>query len=86
MLRQWGLSTWVFIDKVLNKLTWGKKWETISSRMGVCLQNPDCPKVGKGISKFLCGLLNMLDKDHCINSIETAREQYRLLRIEGKVK
>lgn len=56
-------------DKVLNFLLGGKEWETISSRMGKCLQNPTCP--GKPIAKTLCSWLDIIDKNHCIDSIET---------------
>jgi len=82
------MSFWLkvlnIVDKVANKLTFGKKWETISSRMGTCLQNPNCPKVGKATSKFLCGLLNLVDKNHCIDAIEKAKAEYILYQIKTK--
>lgn len=59
------------LDKVANVLTGGKKWETISSRMGTCLKDPKCPKAGKGVSRALCAALNVIDRNHCIDSIET---------------
>ena len=62
------LKVLIVVDKIANFLTGGKKWETISSRMGKCLQNPTCP--GKPIAKTLCSWLDIIDKNHCIDSIE----------------
>ena len=69
-------------DKVANKLTGGKKWETISSRMGTCLESPDCPKAGKAVSRALCGMLNWVDKNHCHDSIEKMRAELALHQIK----
>ncbi len=77
------LPSWLkLLDKVANALTGGKKWETISSRMGTCLESPECPKVGKAVSRFLCGALNLIDKNHCHDSIERARAAFRLHQIQ----
>jgi len=55
----------ISIDQFINTLLGGYPDETISSRMG--------KRVVKGDSrlcKFICILLNKLDKNHCVNSIE----------------
>lgn len=39
--------------------------ETISSRMGKHLAKHDCP-----FCSFLCKCLNLIQKDHCVKSIE----------------
>jgi aldehyde:ferredoxin oxidoreductase len=37
----------------------------ISSRMGKHVAKHDCP-----FCNFMCGLLNLIQKDHCVKSIE----------------
>lgn len=69
----WILKGLKFVDKLANVLTGGKKWETISSRMGTVLLDPNASWWAKGISKGLCGALDVIDKNHCIDSIERAR-------------
>lgn len=62
-------ATLYFLDKFANRyILFGKEWETISSRMGKCLQRPGCK--GKGVSKFVCALLDTIDRNHCIDAIE----------------
>ena len=74
----WWLKALYVADKALNFLTFGKRWETVSSRMGTCIESPTCPSAGKAVSKALCGLLDKLDKGHCHDAIERARlEQLR---------
>ena len=71
------------LDKIANKLLFGKEWETISSRMGKCLQRPKCK--GKFISIPICNLLNLVDKNHCIDAIETEYNErgYIMMRSMG---
>lgn len=59
----WNLL--VSIDQLLNALLGGDPDETISSRMGKYVRR------GRGwIPCQLCKLLNLLHKDHCLQSIE----------------
>ena len=55
----------VSLDQLLNTLAFGDPDETISSRMGKHLSKHDCP-----FCNFMCKLLNLIQKDHCIKSIE----------------
>ena len=58
-----------------NAITGGEPNETISSRMGRCLQDPNCKGTGKWISTSLCGLLNLVNKDHCGKAIKRAEDK-----------
>ena len=60
------------VDELGNAITGGEPDETISSRMGRCLQDPHCGGIGKWTSRSLCGLLNFVNKDHCLNAIKKA--------------
>lgn len=56
----------IAIDQLCNAvLLGGDPDETISSRMGKHVAKHDCP-----FCNFLCGLLNLIQKDHCVKSIE----------------
>lgn len=56
----WNLL--ISIDQLFNTLLGGYPDETLSSRMG---KNQDCP-----VCRFICKLLDLVDKDHCQKSIE----------------
>ena len=53
------------IDQRLNTLFFGDEDETISSRMGKSVVRHD-----NWLSCFICKILNLIDKNHCIKSIE----------------
>lgn len=55
----------ISIDQFFNTIADGDEDETISSRMGKHLAKRDCP-----FCNFMCGLLNLIQKDHCKKSIE----------------
>lgn len=55
----------VSLDQFLNTLAFGDPDETISSRTGKHLAKHDCP-----FCSFLCKVLNLFQKDHCVKSIE----------------
>ena len=55
----------ISIDQFINTVLGGDPDETISSRMGKHLAKHDCP-----FCNFMCGLLNLIQKDHCVKSIE----------------
>lgn len=67
----------IAFDHFCNAILLGNPDETISSRMGRSLAKKDCP-----ICNFLCKLLNLIQKDHCIKAIandhERAEEEIRL--------
>lgn len=58
-------NTLISIDQLVNTILGGSPDETLSSRMGKHLAKKDCV-----ICNFLCGLLNLIQKDHCVKSIE----------------
>jgi hypothetical protein len=55
----------IAIDQLFNTVLGGFPDETISSRMGKRLVKRDC-----ALCNFICGLLNLIDKNHCVKSIE----------------
>ena len=56
----------ISIDQLINVvLFFGDPDETMSSRMGKHLAKHDCP-----FCNFMCKLLNLIQKDHCVKSIE----------------
>lgn len=55
----------IAIDQLGNTLLGGFPHETISSRMGKHLAKKDCV-----VCNFICSLLNLIQKDHCVKSIE----------------
>jgi len=68
----WNLM--IMLDQALNTILGGDPDETLSSRMGkrvdTCI-----------LCRFLCNILNKIDKRHCKNSIETdegSRELFKL--------
>lgn len=66
MLKKYIWNILIALDQLGNALAGGDPQETISSRMGKHLVKHDnCP-----FCNFLCKLLNLIQKDHCIKSIE----------------
>ena len=65
MVKKYIWNILISIDQFLNTLAFGDPDETISSRMGKHLAKHDCP-----FCNFMCGLLNKIQKDHCVKSIE----------------
>lgn len=55
----------ISVDQFFNAIIGGSPDETISSRMGKHLAKRDCM-----MCNFLCRLLNLVDKNHCVKSIE----------------
>lgn len=65
-MRKYLFNIAISIDQLCNTILGGDPDETMSSRMGKHLAKHDkCP-----VCNFLCKLLNMIQKDHCIKSIE----------------
>jgi hypothetical protein len=70
-MKQYIWNILIALDQLGNTLTGGFPDETMSSRMGKHLAKHDkCP-----VCNFLCKLLNYIQKDHCVKSIETTREE-----------
>jgi len=68
-LNQYIKNNFIAIDQRANALLFGDEDETISSRMGKHLiKKKDC-----FICRFICGLLNKIDPQHCIDAIERDR-------------
>lgn len=66
---QYVKNNFIAIDQRANALLFGDEDETISSRMGKHLvKKKDC-----FICKFICGLLNKIDPQHCYDAIEYDR-------------
>lgn len=55
----------IALDDLMNAILGGNGQETMSSRMGKHLAKHDCP-----FCNFMCKLLNYIQKDHCVKSIE----------------
>lgn len=64
-MRRYFWNILISIDQFFNTLFGGFPDETISSRMGKHLASRDCL-----FCNFMCGLLNLIDKNHCYKSIE----------------
>lgn len=60
----------IALDHLCNSIIGGSPDETISSRMGRNLAKKDCV-----LCNFLCGLLNLIQKDHCVKAIANDRER-----------
>jgi hypothetical protein len=64
-MKQYIWNLLISIDQLFNTILAGNPDETMSSRMGKHLAKKDCP-----ICNFICKLLNLIQKDHCVKSIE----------------
>ncbi|KOS68379.1 hypothetical protein AEA09_07295 [Lysinibacillus contaminans] len=62
MVKRYFWFLFIAIDQLFNTLLGGYPDETLSSRIGKHQQCPVC--------RFMCWLLNFIDKDHCLKSIE----------------
>ncbi len=67
---QWGFNYWVAIDQTVNALTLGDPDETISSRMGKWSTAEDPGLFRSATSGTVCFFLDLVDANHCANSIE----------------
>lgn len=65
MVKKYIWNLLIAIDQLFNTIFAGDPDETVSSRMGKHIAKHDCP-----FCNFMCGLLNLIQKDHCIKSIE----------------
>lgn len=65
MVKKYIWNLLIAIDQLFNTIFAGDPDETVSSRMGKHIAKHDCP-----FCIFMCGLLNLIQKDHCIKSIE----------------
>jgi uncharacterized membrane protein YbhN (UPF0104 family) len=64
-MKQYFWNILICIDQFINTLLGGFPDETLSSRMGKHVTKGDCI-----ICSFICGFLNLFEKDHCIKNIE----------------
>ena len=62
MVKRYFWFLFIAIDQLINTILGGYPDETLSSRMG---KRPHCP-----VCRFVCRLLDIIDKDHCQKSIE----------------
>ncbi len=67
---QWAFNFWISVDQLGNSLTLGDPDETISSRLGKWSTAEDPGMFRDNASGAICFFLNLLDENHCINSIE----------------
>lgn len=66
MVKKYIWNVLISIDQLINTVVFfGDPDETMSSRMGKHLAKHDCP-----FCNFMCKLLNYIQKDHCVKSIE----------------
>ena len=56
----------VSTDQLFNTILFGDPDETLSSRMGKSISENKCI-----LCKFICGILNIFDSQHCKKSIES---------------
>jgi hypothetical protein len=64
MVKQYIWNVLISVDQLFNTLLGGDPDETLSSRMGKRAREGD--KLGI----IVCGVLNVIDKNHCEKSIE----------------
>lgn len=67
---RWAFNYWIAVDQFANTLTLGDPDETISSRVGKWSTAEDPGMLKYGASGVLCFFLDLVDDDHCVNSIE----------------
>jgi hypothetical protein len=63
MLKKWIVNVLVGVDQLANAFAGGDPDETISSRCGKRQKS-------NKVCRWLCGLLNKIDRRHCAKSIE----------------
>jgi hypothetical protein len=66
MIGKYIFNILISIDQLCNTILGGDPDETMSSRMGKHLAKHDCP-----FCNFMCRILNLIQKDHCIKAIES---------------
>jgi hypothetical protein len=66
MVKKYIWNILISIDQFFNTILGGDPDETMSSKMGKHLAKHDCP-----FCNFICKLLNLIQKDHCVKSIES---------------
>ena len=64
-IKKYIINLLISIDQLFNTILGGNPDETISSRMGRHLLKKNCK-----LCKIICKLLNLIDKNHCIDAIE----------------
>ncbi len=67
---KWAFNYWIAVDQLANSLTLGDPDETISSRVGKWSIAEDPGMFRDATSGALCFFLDLVDDDHCANSIE----------------
>lgn len=68
------------IDQLGNTLIGGAPDETISSRFGRAIREDRCT-----LCKWVCAALNIVDKNHCIKSIERVEaSKGEVIRLSSK--
>ena len=82
--RYW-INNWVALDQLANALLAGDPDETISSRTGKWLSLPHDTWKWK-VAYVLCRALHLLDKNHCLDSIEEDEGKHDLIRKKKKKK
>jgi len=70
---RWGLNLWIAVDQLGNVVTGGAPDETISGRMGRAIVNK-AGGFGGWLSRTLCKGLNVLDRNHCVETYEYEKE------------
>lgn len=60
----WGFRILVSLDQLANTLALGNPDETLSSRAQKARER------GKAWGCVLCGLLDLIDRDHCLRAVE----------------
>lgn len=79
-IKQYFWNLFVAIDQLLNAILLGDPDETVSSRFGKWMSTAEKGSFKWRIAMFVCMMLNWLDKNHCIETIENDEGKDDLLR------
>ena len=82
--RYW-INWWIGADQWVNAWLAGDPDETMSSRFGKWLSLPHNTWKWK-VAYVVCRMLHLLDKNHCLDSIEEDEGKHDLLRKKSKPK
>lgn len=67
---KWAKNFWISVDQFGNVMILGDPDETISSRLGKWITEEDVDMMRRGWGHTVCFFLDLVDSDHCENSID----------------
>lgn len=63
----------VALDRLANALLFGSPDETVSSRLGRWSVKENGDGIKRGVARFVCGFLDLLDRGHCARAVKVDR-------------